>query len=155
MIQGRFRSPANMTRFGLYGPILVESAQFGTNRCKSKPSQCKSEGKKKAQTRHRRAGNRVGRHTPRQATSDSSAAPSQPCQCFRGGQSLMATNTQKAITSITTINTMLNILNITSLRFIYIYIYILLNLDLQQVLSNQACFSPLCKCTKIDQSKPK
>ena len=125
MIQGRFRSPANTTRFGLYGPILVESAQFSTNRCKSKPSQCKSEEKKKkAQTRHQRAGNRVGRHTPRQAASDSSAAPSQPCQCNRGGQSLMATNTQKAITSITTINTMLNILNITSLRFIYIYIYI-------------------------------
>ena len=125
MIQGRFRSPANTTRFGLYGPILVESAQFGTNRCKSKPSQCKSEEKKKkAQTRHQRAGNRVGRRTPRQAASDSSAAPSQPCQCNRGGQSLMATNTQKAITSITTINTMLNILNITSLRFIYIYIYI-------------------------------
>ena len=77
--------------------------------------------------RHQRAGNRVGRRTPRQAASDSSAAPSQPCQCNRGGQSLMATNTQKAITSITTINTMLNILNITSLRFIYI----LLNLDFQ------------------------
>ena len=111
-----------MARFWLNRP---NSAQIGANRSRVNANPRKK--KKKAQMRHQRAGNRVGRRTPRQAASDSSAAPSQPCQCNRGGQSLMATNTQKAITSITTINTMLNILNITSLRFIYI----LLNLDFQ------------------------
>ena len=46
----------------------------------------KKKEKKKAQTRHWRAGIHIGHCTPCWAKSDSNAAPSQPCPCFIGFQ---------------------------------------------------------------------
>ena len=51
----------------------------------------------------------------------------------------------------TILNAMFKILEIMSLR---LYIY-LINLDLDSVLSTQIWLFPLCKCTKIDWSRPK
>ena len=57
---------ADTTRYGRYGPILAESARFGTNRAASariEPSRRESEKKKKKKNADavRRTGNRVGR----------------------------------------------------------------------------------------------
>ena len=86
-----YRSSADTTLYGRYGPIPAESAQFGANRsrfganqaasARIEPSRPESE-KKKTQTWHRRVGNRVGRRVPRRAASYAGAAPSQPRPCF-------------------------------------------------------------------------
>ena len=51
-----FRTPADMTQYGRYGPILTESAQFGPNQSRVSANQAKSariwgKKKKKAQMR--------------------------------------------------------------------------------------------------------
>ena len=74
---------ANTARFWPNRPSLVrieaESARFSENR-----SQVYANPRKKnAQTRHRHTGSCVERRTLRRATPDSSAAPSQPCRCFK------------------------------------------------------------------------
>ena len=67
-----YRPPANTTRYGRYGPILVESARFDANRSRFgtnqaalaqiEPRRRESEKKKKKNTdADRRAGNCVGR----------------------------------------------------------------------------------------------
>ena len=71
-----FRSSADTTWYGRYGRILAELARFGANRAES--AWIRGKKKKAAQTRHRRAGNRVSHR----AMSDSGAAPSQPLPCF-------------------------------------------------------------------------
>ena len=63
-----FRSPANMTWFGRYSLILVESAQIEAQLARIRGK--KEKEKIKCGT------------DARAATSDSGAAPSQPCSCF-------------------------------------------------------------------------
>ena len=65
-----YRPPVDTTRYGWYGPILAESAQFGANRSRFgtnraalvqiEPSRREFEKKKKIEA-DRRAGNRVER----------------------------------------------------------------------------------------------
>ena len=94
IIQSRFRLFRHDSRpisacFG-HWPIRLDSANialFWSNLLSSariKPSCCKSKKKKNAYTQHQRAGNHVGRRTPRQAVSNFGAAPSQLRSCFVG-----------------------------------------------------------------------
>ena len=105
-----YRPPADTTRYGRYGPILAESAQFsanrsrfGTNRAASariEPHRRESsrvganlrkKKKKKNVDAVRRAGNRVERRVPRRAASDVGAAPLVPRPCFLADESLGCT----------------------------------------------------------------
>ena len=70
---GRFRPVSAAGRYGRYGLILAESAQFGANPRKKK---------KKNADADRRTGNCIGRRVPRRATSDAGAAPLVPRPCF-------------------------------------------------------------------------
>ena len=79
MIHGRFRLVSvRFNRFGLR-PIRLNSADttwFWSNQHKLKSSRHESDEKKK------RSNAAPTREQPRRATSDSGAAPSQPCSCF-------------------------------------------------------------------------
>ena len=85
MIQGWFRP---FSAAGWYDLILAESARFGMNQPESVRIEAKlariwkKKKKKKKDAAPTRAGSSVGCLTLRRATSDSSAAPSQPRWCF-------------------------------------------------------------------------
>ena len=69
-----------------FWPNLPGSMGIKAESARMEPSWRESKEKKKAQTRHWRAGIHVEHCTPCWAKSDSNAAPSQPCLCFIGFQ---------------------------------------------------------------------
>ena len=87
LIQSRFQLFQHYLRLilaiGRYDPIRPIRSHFA-NWQESKPSRREfvKKKKKKTQMQHRRVGSHVGGRTPRQAASNSGAAPSQPHQCF-------------------------------------------------------------------------
>ena len=73
-----YRPPADMTRYGRYGPILAESARFGANRAASariEPSRRESDKKKKKKKTQTRSDARA-------TASDAGATPLVPRSCF-------------------------------------------------------------------------
>ena len=84
-----YRPPANTTRYGRYGPILAESARFGSNRSRFgtnqaaltqiEPRRRESEKKKKKKKKKTQT-----RTDARATMSDAGVAPLVPRPCFLG-----------------------------------------------------------------------